>query len=265
MGTIEPLHIWIGFDGREAVASDVLAHSIRKRTSSELSINFLKHRELRRAGKFARPWVIDGVSGNFIDMIDGKGFSTEFSHTRFLVPSLMYHKGWALFLDSDMVCLTDIKKLFSLCDDRFAVMCVKHEHKPSGNGKKMDGREQQRYFRKNWSSLVLWNCGHPANEFLTEEKVSMMKGSSLHAFSWLTDDLIGSLPFSYNFISGVSPKLPIERGGRPDVVHYTDGGPWFDECKDVPYSHWWLEEYEAWQKEGSGNKITNIPSKRFEQ
>lgn len=163
-----------------------------------------------------------------------------------------------------MICLTDIKKLFALCDDRYAVMCVKHEHKPTGSKSKMDGREQQRYFRKNWSSFVLWNCAHPANAFLTEEKVSMMKGSSLHSFSWLTDDLIGGLPFSYNYISGVSPKLPPERGGRPDVIHYTEGGPWFDECQNVPHAGWWLEEYESWQREGVGNKVSSVPSTRYE-
>jgi len=208
--------------------------------------------------------MIDGISGDFIDMIDGKGFTTEFSHTRFLVPALMQYKGWALFMDSDMVFMTDIKKLFAMCDDRYAVMCVKHSHKPT-NGKKMDGREQQKYHRKNWSSFVMWNCGHPANAFLTHEKVSMMKGSSLHAFSWLTDDLIGSIPFTYNYISGVSPKLPPERGGRPDVIHYTEGGPWFAECQDVPHAGWWNEEYESWQREGVGNKICAIPSMRFER
>lgn len=198
------------------------------------------------------------------DMIDGKKFSTEFSHTRFLVPDLMNYNGWALFMDSDMIFLTDIKKLFALCDDKYAVICVKHNHIPPIGVNKMDGREQLRYHRKNWSSFVLWNCNHPANKSITKEKVNMMMGKDLHSFSWLDDSLIGSLPTSYNFISGVSPKLPPERGGRPDVIHYTEGGPWFEKCQDVPYADWWIEEYEDFQKNGNGLKYSSVPSVNYE-
>lgn len=162
-----------------------------------------------------------------------------------------------------MVFLSDIQKLFDLCDDKYAVMCVKHNHKPEKNIK-MDGREQLRYYRKNWSSFVLWNCGHPANKALTDEKVSFMKGIDLHTFSWLQDQQIGALPETYNFISGVSPKLPVERGGIPDVIHYTEGGPWFDECKDVPYAGTWVREYEDWQANGIGNKVCGVASIAFE-
>lgn len=180
-------------------------------------------------------------------MIDGRPFTTEFSHTRFLVPALNGYKGWALFMDSDMIFLSDIKKLFALCDEKFAVMCVKHTHIPKDGSVKMDNREQLRYHRKNWSSFVMWNCGHPANASLTEERVNFMKGSDLHAFTWLPDNLIGSLPYSYNFISGVSPRVS---GGMPDVIHFTEGGPWFDECQDVPYAGTWMTEFEDWQCNG---------------
>lgn len=195
------------------------------------------------------------------DMLDGKKFSTQFSHTRFLVPDLMEYRGWALFMDADMIFLSDIKRLIALCDDRFAVMCVKHTHIPDTNAK-MDGREQLRYYRKNWSSFVLWNCSHEANRKISKENVNFMQGRDLHAFSWLQDSQIGGLPFSYNYISGVSPKMPAESGGRPDVIHYTNGGPWFPECADVPYAGVWIEEYEDWQK--GGKYISNVPSAAFE-
>lgn len=173
----------------------------------------------------------------------------------------MEFKGWALFFDADMIFLSDVKKLFALCDDQYAVMCVKHSHIPQ-NLMKMDGRQQDKYRRKNWSSFMLWNCGHPANATLTPEKVGYMKGYDLHNFSWLADAQIGALPFSYNYISGVSPKMPAESGGRPDVIHYTDGGPWFDECKDVPYAGMWIREYESWQR--TGKHISEVPSATFE-
>lgn len=262
------LSIWIGYDSREAVCSDVCAHSIKKRTSANLDIKYLKHRDLRQSGKFARPWLVDAPSGNLIDMIDGKQFSTEFSHTRFLVPALMHYQGWALFMDADMICLSDINKLFAMADEKYAVMCVKHNHKVSGESTKMDGRQQLSYFRKNWSSFVLWNCGHQANRQMTEDRVNFMKGSDLHAFSWLTDDLIGSIPFTYNFISGISPKLPTNSAGfpagKPDVIHYTEGGPWFEECQDVPYGGLWTDEYEDYQANGIGGKVSSVPSIAFE-
>lgn len=241
MATNSALSIYIGYDDREEIATDVCAHSIRSRTKTPLSIKYLKHRELSAQGLFSRPWAIFGPEREMHDLIDGKKFSTQFSHTRFLVPALMQYKGWALFLDGDMVCLSDIAKLFALADDKYAVMCVKHNHTPLNGSEKMDGREQLRYFRKNWSSFVLWNCGHPANAYLTSDRVNCMTGSDLHSFTWLKEKEIGALPFSYNYIVGVSPNCT-----DPDVIHYTDGGPWFDKCRDVPLAQLWLDEKEDW-------------------
>lgn len=257
------INIYIGWDAREAVTADVLSHSITRRTKSQLNIQYLKHRELRQKGIFTRPWLIESDTGNWRDLLDNKQFSTEFSHTRFLVPSLMNYKGWALFMDSDMVFLSDIQKLFDLCDDKYAVMCVKHIHKVAGNTKKMDGRDQLPYSKKNWSSFVLFNCGHPSNRKLTPEKVNFMKGSELHAFTWLEEHEIGSLPMTYNFISGVSPKMPNNSGGMPDVLHYTEGGPWFAECPDIPYGGIWTQEYEQWQKDGGG--VCDIPTMKYDE
>lgn len=262
--TTLPLEVYIGWDSRESVASDVCAHSILKRTPAPIKITYLKHRDLRLKGYFARPWLVDGDTGNWKDLIDGRPFSTEFSHTRFLVPALQSHKGWALFLDSDMIFLSDIRKLFEMFDDKYAVMCVKHQHKPEPNATKMDGRQQLGYHRKNWSSFVAFNCSHPSNKTLTAEKVNFMKGSDLHSFSWLKDHEIGAIPFSYNYIAGVSPKLPAERGGRPDVIHYSEGGPWFEECPDVPYGQMWTDEYEDWQQSGH-DIVSSVATVRYDK
>lgn len=230
----------------------------------DVETHYVKHRELRKKGYFNRPWLINGESGEFTDLLDNKSFSTEFSHTRFLVPKLMDYKGWALFMDADMIFLSDIKKLIALCDDKYAVMCVKHVYAPAPESEKMDGRTQRFYHRKNWSSFMLMNCSHPANASLTPERVNFLPGKDLHSFCWLKDNEIGELPITYNYIHGVSPALPAHRGGRPDVVHYTDGGPWFEECQNVKYAQWWLEEYEHWQKKGEGNRYTEVPTMRFE-
>lgn len=176
----------------------------------------------------------------------------------------MEYKGWALFMDADMIFLSDISKLFALVDDKYAVMVVKHQQHIVKEYVKMDGREQQRYHRKNWSSFILWNCSHPLNRQMTPEKVSFMPGLDLHTFSWLPDSAIGSLPFSYNYISGVSPKLPPESGYRPDVIHYTDGGPWFENCRDVPYAQMWMDEYEDWHKGGGEYTISDVPTTAYD-
>ena len=232
------LKVFVGYDSREKVAYEVLKHSIEKYTSSDVKIIPLYHQELRRQGYFQRPWLTEAVTGNRIDLVDGRPFSTEFSHTRFLVPALMKYNGWALFMDSDMIFnKADIQKVFDLIDNKYAVMCVQHRHVVK-SGEKMDGAPQQNYHRKNWSSFVLFNCGHPANKKLTPEYVNTAAGGTLHAFSWLDDSLIGGIPGCWNWISGSSRSDMI-----PKVVHFTEGGPWFHSKKDVPYAEKWDEIY----------------------
>ena len=85
--------IFIGYDEREKLAADVCAHSIRRRSHGDLEIKYLKHKPLRKAGLFNREWKVCGDNGQTIDALDGKPFSTEFSHTRFLVPELMHFGG----------------------------------------------------------------------------------------------------------------------------------------------------------------------------
>lgn len=267
MASDEQNVVYIGWDSREAVAADVCAHSIRQRTKLDIDIRYLKHRDLRRTGFFSRPWLIEPERGNFQDLIDGRPFSTEFSHTRFLIPALQNYRGWALFMDSDMIFLSDIRHLFGLADSKYAVMCVKHTHNPRSTDTKMDGREQLRYYRKNWSSFMLFNCAHPANRALTKERVNFMKGGDLHALSWLADEEIGSLPFRYNYISGVSQPLPQQQGAKPElpyVIHYTEGGPWFKECADVPYGRLWMDEFEDWQRHGDHSMSDSMPSVKYD-
>lgn len=262
MAVNQSLTIHIGYDDRESIASDVATSSILRRTDSPLNISYLKHRDLRTKGWFKRPWQIDADTGEYRDLLDTKNFSTQFSHTRFLIPALQNFKGWALFMDADMIFLSDIKQLFGLCDDKYAVMCVKHNHHPPQNAVKMDGRMQLTYYRKNWSSFVLWNCAHPANAILTKEHINYTKGSDLHAFSWLDDNEIGAIPFRYNYISGISP--PLKDGDKPAVIHYTEGGPWFADHADVPYGELWVKEYQEFQRDSGVNTIMPIPSTKYD-
>lgn len=214
----------MGWDSREVVAFDVCRHSLLARSSIPLDVIPLRQYELRASGLYRR--AADPLA------------STEFTYTRFLVPQLAGFQGWALFCDCDFLWLADVAELVALADDRYAVMCVQHDHRPT-EATKMDGAKQTVYPRKNWSSLVLYNCGHPANRVLTHEVVNRETGAYLHRFQWLADDLIGALPETWNWLEGWNSE-PAE--GHPNVVHYTRGGPWFENWQNVAYADLWCAE-----------------------
>lgn len=163
---------------------------------------------------------------------------SEFSISRFSIPFLT--KGWAVFMDSDMVCLTDISKILELADDRYALMCVKHNHVPSEEEKekvKSIDRTQTAYQRKNWSSVMLWNCDHPANKRLTWDMLNSLPGRDLHRFCWLNDDEIGELPQKWNHLVGVNSLT-----GDINIAHFTLGGPWVDGWEPQETDYYWNVE-----------------------
>jgi lipopolysaccharide biosynthesis glycosyltransferase len=165
--------------------------------------------------------------------------STEFACSRFLTP-LLARTGWALFMDCDMLCRAPLRELFAMADDRYAVMCVQHVHVPT-EAVKMDGQEQTLYARKNWSSLVLYNCDHPANERLTLDAVNTLPGRDLHRFCWLRDEEIGALPVEWNWLASVS-----DAAVEPKMVHYTLGAPNLPGYEHSPYADEWRAERRAW-------------------
>ncbi|PWA52678.1 protein CDI [Artemisia annua] len=148
----KPFKIFIGYDTREDLAYEVCRFSLLKRSSIPLEVIPIKQTELRAENLFWRE--------------RNKLESTEFSFTRFLTPYLANYEGWALFVDCDFLYLADIKELVDEIDEKYAIMCVKHDYKPS-EGTKMDGAVQTVYPRKNWSSMVLYNCGHAKNRVLS--------------------------------------------------------------------------------------------------
>jgi len=219
------IHIFIGYDPREDIAYKVCKHSILKRTPNALIKPLIK-KDLEAENLYTRP--IDKLA------------STEFTFTRFLVPALMEHKGWALFIDCDMLLQSDISELFALADDQYAVMVVQHDFHPI-HTVKMDGCKQTVYPRKNWSSVMLFNCGHPSNKILTKDLVNdeTKDGAYFHRFSWLKDQEIGSLHHSWNWLVG---HYHIG-DGKPKLIHYTEGGPWFKNYYMQHLSVEWRNEY----------------------
>jgi len=170
--------------------------------------------------------------------------STEFTYTRFLIPALMNYKGWAIFCDCDFIFMEDIAVLFKHINDSKAVYCVQHDYKPKERHK-MDGQKQTIYPRKNWSSFILFNCEHPSNKKLNINLVNSESGSFLHQFKWLSDNEIGSLDERWNWLEGWTSN---SNKSFPYAVHYTRGGPWFDEWQDVEFAKEWLQERDLYLK-----------------
>lgn len=231
--------IWIGFDPRpaEVQAFAVARHSIRQRLSETLPIYALNMKTLRRTGLYRRPTF--RRDGKLWDGISDARMSTEFAISRFLVPHLA-KTGWALFADADVMARVDLVELFALADPKFACMCVKHDYTPKAETK-MVGEMQQQYARKNWSSVVLWNCEHPKTKKLTPKLVNEQRGLWLHQFSWLDDDDIGSLDPAWNHLVGDSKPNPSAR-----LVHFTNGTPNMPGHEESEYAIEWWKELEQW-------------------
>ena len=213
------IRVFIGFDAREAIAFNVLQFSIQARSSRPVAVAALNLKQL--AGLMTRerhPLQ-----------------STDFSFSRFLTPHLSGYESWSIFMDCDMLVLDDIARLYDLRDDRYAVMVVKHGHVPRESTKFL-GQPQSKYEKKNWSSVMLFN--NARCRALSLEYVNQATGLQLHQFKWLGDDaLIGAIPGRWNHLVGYdAPRADAA------IVHYTLGGPYFDEYRECEYSREWFQE-----------------------
>lgn len=216
--------VYIGWDSREDIAYQVARHSIET-FNNDVKIVPLRQHELRAAGVYWRE--IDQLA------------STEFTFTRFLVPYLNQYQGWAVFVDCDFLYTDDIGKLFDCADPSKAVQVVQHDYTPKETVK-MDGQQQHLYPRKNWSSMILFNCAHPKNQSLTLENVNSQSGTWLHRFQWLNDIDIGGVSHEWNWLEGWY-KEPSD--GSPKAIHFTSGGPYFKSHFECEYHQDWKDAY----------------------
>ena len=227
---VENPTFFIGYDSKEDIAYRVCKQSLIKNSSINIKVKSLKLYELISKKIYKRN--IDPLA------------STEFTYSRFLVPALMNYKGWAVFCDCDFLFLYDVAKLFENLDPSKAIYCVKHDYTPKEKHK-MDGQQQTIYPRKNWSSFIVFNCDHPSNKKLTVDIVNSESGSFLHQFKWLKDEEIGTLDERWNWLEGWTSQ---HNKNKPYAVHYTRGGPWFDEWQDVEYAKEWIQERDTYIK-----------------
>lgn len=213
------IHIFIGYDPLQDGAFDVLAHSITVRSSRPVDIRPIKLQDLRDV--YRRPR----------DPLQ----STDFSFSRFLAPFLCKYDGWCIFMDCDMLMLDDIAALWQLRDSRYCVQVVKHNHIPDESRKFLDF-SQTKYLRKNWSSLMMMN--NSRCRALTPDYVNQAHGLDLHQFKWVENDsLIGGIPKRWNHLVGFDP--PCEEAS---LIHFTEGGPWFEDYQDCEYAREWFAE-----------------------
>lgn len=212
---METINIILGFDQREAIAYHVFCQSVLEKVSRP--VRFL-------------PLVRGSLSEYQEKHSDG---SNSFTYSRFLCPYLMGHRGHAIYVDGDMVCNADIAELWDLRDASKAVQVIKHNYLTKAD-KKYFGNKNENYPRKNWSSVVIWNCEHPKNRILTPEFIDGKSGAFLHRFSWLDDDEIGDLPVEWNWLA-----TEYESNSSAKIIHYTLGTPCFQEYAKSEMAETW--------------------------
>ena len=211
------IKIVVGFDQREAIAYHTFSQSVLEKSS--LPVLFL-------------PLSINTLKG-YKETHNDK--SNDFVYSRFLTPYLNNFLGWAIFADGDMVCQSDIKELWDLRDETKALQVVMHDYKTKFNQKYL-GNTNENYPRKNWSSLILWNCSHPKHKVLTPDFISSQTGKYLHRFSWLDDEDIGELPIDWNWLAIEYPNNP-----KAKIIHYTLGTPCFKDYRNTEMAVTWHE------------------------
>ena len=215
------INIFIGYDSKEKAAFSTLTYSILQNSTKPVAIT---------------PIALNNIKDDFVRERNSLS-STEFSFSRFIIPHLMNYQGWAVFMDCDMLMRTDINELWRQRDDKYAVQVVKHNYVPKHN-KKFLGQTQTVYPKKNWSSFMLMNCKKCST--LTPDYVNRASGLELHQFKWLeSEELIGDLPLEWNWLVG-----EYEHKDEVKNVHYTKGGPWFEEYRDCDYSQDWFRNHD---------------------
>lgn len=225
------LRVFLGFDADEMIACAVARRSIEQHTP-HATIHRVSRLSLGDA--YTRPTTRQGPHGALWDVISEAPMSTDHAIARFFVPWLCDFHGWALFMDGDILCRQNLADLEAFIDERYAVMCVQH---PAllAEGTKKDGAIQQHYRRKNWSSVLLFNCGHEANRILSPDEIlNTVPGRNLHGFNWLDDNEIGALPPEWNHLVNVNPHT-----NDAAIAHFTLGTPLQAAHAYDPYSDEW--------------------------
>lgn len=230
MRPMPPYRVFLGWDASQMRACNVAAWSLRRHTRAALDVQRITMTHLRARGLYTRP--TRDLDHGYWDEISAAPMATGHAIARFLVPALCDYQGWALFTDGDVLFRRDVADLFALADPDRAIQVVQHAPQPA-DVVKMTGHAQTTYARKNWSSVMLFHCAHPAQQGLTVDLVNTVPGRDLHRFCWLADAEIGALPPTWNVLVGA------ESVADPALVHFTMGVPDMPGYEHVAYADEW--------------------------
>ena len=218
-----PITVFIGSGNQSLLERKVLIYSLLKHSQRSLDIR-----------------VFDGTN-NTVIMAGGSQTApmskelqrrnlTEFSLYRYLIPQLMSFTGKAIYLDSDMLCLTDIAELVELPLEDKDFLCTKAYK--DGNGDLM------------WAtSALLINCDRCRFDLpqifseidrglFSYTDFSQMGRSFLEVHPYL----IGKLNGEWNVFD--------KHDAATNIIHYTDlrTQPW--RFRSHPYGGIWFQYFE---------------------
>jgi len=211
------IRLYVGFDQREACVYHTFCQSVIEHAS--------------------QPVEFIPLATNMLHFDGQQDGTNAFIYSRYLIPLMQDYEGWAIFCDGDMVVTEDITNLWDLRDDRYAVQVVKHDYFTKFHTKYIKTpleNENLHYEKKNWSSVILWNCGHPSNRILNRNVVREAGGRFLHRFSWLNDEEVGELPKEWNHL-----VLEYESDNNAKLYHYTLGAPGFEYYANRDHADVW--------------------------
>jgi len=222
---------YIGYDPRELDAFVVARESFKANCFFPVIVNALALFDLP---EYTRD--VQHVGNMRWDTISNATMSTEFSISRFMTP-ILAETGYALFMDCDILVRSSVSELFRGCiDDKSKAVWVVPHNMMLNKHVKMDGQLQVPYHRKNWSSVMVFNCDHPSNRKLTLDMINTLPGRDLHSFCWLKDEEIGFLDPTWNYLVGHTTGVD-----DPIIVHYTDGIPSMRGYENCEYADEWRE------------------------
>ena len=219
---MQVLDIYLGYDGKvEPIAYYVCMQSIIEKSS--IPVRFT-------------PLALNTLKDYTETHTDG---SNSFIYSRFLVPYLNNFKGMALFLDGDMIVKGDVAELLYEFDPSEAVKVVNHNYKTKHTVKYLCAKNED-YPKKNWSSVMLWNCSHWLNRQLTPRFIQEQTGKYLHRFQWLKypEEQVGKLDETWNHLVGEYEYNPDAK-----LAHFTLGSPCFKDYQTGDYSDEWWNTY----------------------
>lgn len=208
------IHVFTGYDSREAIGWHVFTHSLLRHASRRVALYRLDACGLQQG-------------------------TNAFTLSRFLVSSMMGFKGRAMFFDAaDMLMLGDVAELDAMFDPSFAVQAVKHNYHTK-HPRKYVGTDMEAanldYPRKNWASAMLINCAHPSWAGLTAPAIASRNKLEMLQLKGIGP--IGALPREWNVLADEGQPVDNAR-----VLHWTAGIPAFPHYAKAPGADLWHAE-----------------------